>query len=162
MSNQTDLTQFCAALETADSDAVRNLLARDPALAVAVLPDDWPVFLLQSVHPDAGIINLMLAHGADPNVRNGCGETLLHLTADPLAIRTLLHAGADINAPNQCGHTPMMAHAPYPDTGPDAIHTLLAAGADPNIQGHDGQTLATLLPEGPRGDSLRRALRGSR
>ena len=25
MSNQTDLTQFCAALETADSDAMRNL-----------------------------------------------------------------------------------------------------------------------------------------
>jgi len=160
MTNETDLDQFCAALENADISAVRALLLRDPGLAVAVLPDGWPVFLLQSVYPKAEIIDLMIEHGADPNVRNARGEALLHLIGDTEAIRKLLSVGADINALDHQGQTPMMAHAPYPDTGPDAIYTLLAEGADSAIEGHDGETVFTLLPEGPRYDQLRRALRG--
>ncbi|MCB5362728.1 hypothetical protein H0484_03030 [Pusillimonas sp. CC-YST705] len=161
MTHETDLDQFCSALENADVSAARALLLRDPRLAVAVLPDDWPVFLLQSVYPKAEIIDLMIEHGANPNVRNARGETLLHLTGDPDAIRKLVSVGADINALDHQGHTPMMAHAPYPETGPDAIYTLWTEGADSTIEGHDGETVFTLLPEGALYDQLRHTLSGN-
>lgn len=158
MTNDNDFGRFCAALEDADVQTVRTLLLRDPSLAVAVLPDKWPVFLLQSVYPKAEIIDLMIEQGADPNTRNPSGETLLHLTGDPEAIRKLLSVGADINAQDHQGRTPIMSHAAHADTGPDAIYTLLAEGADPTILGYDGETLVSLLGEEPRYDQLRRAL----
>lgn len=161
MTNPSYLDQFCAALESADIAAVRALLLRDPTLAVAVLADGWPVFLLQSVCPNTSMIDLMIAHGADPNVRNASGETLLHLTGDPEAIRKLVSVGADINALDHQGRTPMMGHAPYHDTGPDAIYTLLSEGADPTIKGHNGETVFTLFPKGPQYNQMRRALQGN-
>ena len=162
MSNETNLDQFCAALESADVTAARLLLLRDPGLATAVLPDGWPVFLLQAGCPNGEIIDLMIGHGADPNARNPSGETLLHLTGDPDGIRKLLAVGADINALDHQGLTPMMGHAPHHDTGPDAIYTLLAEGADPTIEGLNGETVFTLLPEGQGYDQMRRALRGNK
>lgn len=159
MTKDADVEAFCEAVETADVATMRALLSRDRDLAVMVLPDGWPVFLLQSVCPQEAIIDLLIAHGADPDVRNGAGESLLHLSGDPDVIRKLVSLGADINAPDHQGLTPMMAHAPYPDTGPDAIYTLLALGADPAIRTQDGQTLFTRLPEDPRYDQLRRSLR---
>lgn len=149
---------FCTAVETADIVTVQGFLSQNPSLASAILPDGWPVFLLQSVAPDAAMIDLLIAQGADPNVRNLNGETLLHLTGDPVAIRKLLTVGADRNALDHQGLSPMMAHAPYPETGPDAIFTLLAEGADPGLQTPNGETLLSRLPEGPRYAPLRKAL----
>lgn len=158
--DQADIETFEQALETADSGLVRDLLARNPALAGATLPSGWPMFLLQSTFPTPEIIDLMIEHGADPNVRNAKGETLLHLTGDRVAIRKLLSLGADINALDHQGYTPMMGHAPYPETGPDAIYTLFAEGADPHVRGADGKTVFDLLPEGGRFTTLRQHLRG--
>lgn len=158
MNRTTDFEHFCAALENADLQDVHLHLSRDPTLATAVLPDGWPVFLLQSVSPRPEIIDLLVEYGADPNARNPSGETLLHLTGDPEAIRRLVSVGADINAKDHQGRTPMMGHAPYPETGVDAIYALLAAGADPTVEGHNGETLATLLAAEPRYDQLRRTL----
>lgn len=158
MIKESDLEAFCTALEAGDSDAARALLLRDPRLAAARLPDGWPVFLLQSVFPKAEILALLVAHGADPNARSPEGETLLHLTGDPEAIAELVALGADPNATDHQGRTPMMGHAPYPETGPEAIRALLAAGADPRPTDHDGRTAAMLLPEGAAHEPLRRAL----
>lgn len=158
---QAQIDSFCEAVENGDAPTLRRLLSQDPALAVMVLPDGWPVFLLQSVFPQDAIIDLLIDHGADPNIRNEAGETLLHLTGDPDAIRKLASRGADINAQDHMGLTPMMAHAPYPDTGADAIYTLLALGADPAVAAPDGQTLATRLAADPRLSALRRTLRGA-
>lgn len=158
MTRTTDFEQFCEALENAEFQELHLQLLRDPGLAVAVLPDGWPVFLLQSVNPRPEIIALLIEYGADPNARNTSGETLLHLTGDPEAIRKLVSVGADINAKDHQGRTPMMGHAPYPETGVDAIYALLAAGADPTVEGHNGETLATLLAAEPRYDQLRCAL----
>lgn len=157
--NEADIDAFCEAVENADAPTVGRLLAYNPALAVMVLPDGWPVFLLQSVFPQAAIIDLLIDHGADPNIRNEAGETLLHLTGDPDAIRKLVARGADINAQDLAGLTPMMAHAPHPDIGVDAIYALLALGADPSVIAADGSTLAARLAEDPRFDGLRRKLR---
>lgn len=158
MTYAADLDEFCAALERGDSSRVQRLLSRNPKLAVAVLPDHWPVFLLQATYPIPEIIMSLVMHGADPDARNPAGETLLHLTADPEAIRKLLSVGADINALDHEGRTPMMGHAPFPETGLDAIYTLLSEGADPSIENQNGDTVASLLPGGRRYEQLRLAL----
>lgn len=157
MAKATNFDQFCAALEAADIAAVRDHLARNPEFAVAVTSDGWPVFQLQF---DEEISELLVDHGADANVRNCRGETLLHLTADPDLLRKVFALGADINALDHRGYTPMMAHAPYSQTCMDAIYTLFAEGGDPNVVGLDGETVFTLLPKGGRFNELRRYLRG--
>ncbi|MFC0279453.1 ankyrin repeat domain-containing protein [Falsigemmobacter intermedius] len=159
MHSEAEIETFAERLRTADEQGVRDCLQRDPGLAVAKLPSGWPVFLEQSVFPQPSIIDLMIAAGADPDAGSPEGETLLHLTGDPEAIGKLLSHGADINALDSRGYTPMMGHAPCPETGPDAIYTLFAAGADPYVQGADGRTVFDLLPEGERFDRLRRHLR---
>lgn len=159
MYSEADVENFAEMLRNADVQGVRACLQRDPGLAVAKLPSGWPVFLEQSVFPEPSIIELMIASGADPDARSPEGETLLHLTGDPEAIGKLLSHGADINALDSRGYTPMMGHAPFPETGPDAIYTLFAAGADPHVQGADGRTVFDLLPQGEPFDRLRRHLR---
>lgn len=156
--SEADVENFAETLRNADAHGVRACLQRNASLAVATLPDGWPVFLEQYMFPDPAIIDFMIASGADPDARSPEGETLLHLTGDPEAIRELLSHGADINALDNRGYTPMMGHAPYPETGPDAIYTLFAEGADPHIAGLDGRTVFDLLPEGERFDQLRRHL----
>lgn len=136
---------FSMAVENADVEQVRLLLLREPRLAASRTADGWPTFLQQAMFFSPEILALFLANGADPNIRNANGETLLHLSADPTAIRLLLKAGADIDARDNQGWTPLMSHATDETTGPDAVYTLLAEGADPDAIGIKGETYPSNL-----------------
>lgn len=149
---------FSSAVEKADVEQVRIFLQQEPRLAISRTSDGWPVFLQQSIFFSPEILDLLLKNGADPNVRNAEGETLLHLIADPVAIRLLLAAGANIEARDNKGWTPLMSHASYETTGPDAIYTLLAEGADPEAQGPRGETAASLLPEGRQFEMMKETM----
>lgn len=149
---------FSAAVEKADIEQVRQLLEQEPRLALSRTSDGWPSFLQQAIFFSPDILNLFLQNGADPNIRNANGETLLHLTGDPTAIRLLLKAGADIDARDNKGWTPLMSHATDETTGPDAVYTLLAQGANPEAKGKQGETAALLLPEGGRFSTIKQAL----
>lgn len=107
------------------------------------------------------ILELLLENGADLEARSPTGETILHYVGDPDWLRALQEAGADLEARNTLGWTPMMSHAPFEHTAADAIYTLLDLGADPHARAEKGETVASLLPEGPRFDDLRRRLRGT-
>lgn len=150
---------FSAAVERADVELVRAMLHQQPALATSRTSDGWPAFLQQAINFSPAILELFVRHGADPNVRNAAGETLLHLTADPVAIRLLLARGADIEARDGKGWTPLMGHAPHEATGPDAIYVLLAEGADPDARGIRGETAQSLLPQGAGSAPLKAAMR---
>lgn len=149
---------FSAAVEKADVDQVRIFLKQNPSLALSRTSDGWPAFLQQAMFFSPEILDLFLKNGADPNVRNARGETLLHLIADPAAIRLLLAAGANIEARDNKGWTPLMSHAPYETTGPDAIYTLLAEGANPKARGRAGETAASLLPQGRQFEMMKEAM----
>ena len=91
---------------------------------------------------DPDKVALLLARGAEVNVRSALGNTPLHLAARPAisyrAVALLLEHGADPNATNHWGATPLMAAAAGGDI--ETIRLLLARGADVNAQpgaGHD-------------------------
>ena len=87
-----------------------------------------------------------LFEGADANVRDRFGNTLLHclalLSTDmPSRSKTivaLIKEGADVNAQNEEGQTPLHQAARNGQT--EIVKALIKAGADINVKDNDGQT----------------------
>src|SRR5205085_12510909 len=104
-------------------------------------------------------IKVLVAHGANPNTRDGRGQTALMWAAarnNPAAVKLLLELGADMklrtsSAPSGRGERMSVFNAPAP-TGftallfavragtIDATRALLDAGADVNDQLSDGES----------------------
>ena len=92
-------------------------------------------------HEDAGLVQAMLAHGANVNASEPDNATPLHLAAHAGRLRTvelLLRHGANVNAQNFGGCTPLML-ASVTDT-PDTTRLLLKHGANVNMQDTIGYT----------------------
>lgn len=93
------------------------------------------------------ITNLLLEHGADPNLRNGYGETALHIAAYYKAsgalIRSLIDAGAKINMRNHKNSwtaSGTALHVAAEKGALSALNTLLDRGAGVDLQNGSGQT----------------------
>jgi len=93
---------------------------------------------LGAAHGD--VVSLLLAHGADLNVRDADGNTALHKVGDRGdAAEVLLSHGADANARNKKGETPLALSMGYYITG--ARDALIARGADVNARDAEGKSL---------------------
>ena len=88
-------------------------------------------------------------YGADPNVRDKRGNTLLHYTVQygwmdvNYLVETLLSRGADPNARNKNGETPLHVAVKcrcMPHTKAKIVELLLEYGADPRIRDRSGRT----------------------
>lgn len=95
----------------------------------------------------------LLERGADPNVPDRRGDTLLHYlssageeTVEPLLDR-LLAAGAAVDRANRAGQTPLLraAHA----AADRLVVALLERGADPELADQGGNTALHLLARRP-------------
>jgi ankyrin repeat protein len=94
---------------------------------------------------DRDISLMLLAHGADVNLRNTGGNTALiyaaarHLTG---MIQILVKHGADINAQNNAGTTALMNASGAIDSvdDPATVQSVLENGADSNHSDHKGYT----------------------
>ena len=89
---------------------------------------------------DYEIISDLISKGADPNLQNNNGESLLHLAvqfnhAD--SVEALLnHESTLIDIQDNRGRTPLYVSLEYQNT--DITQILLRAGADPNIADNEG------------------------
>ncbi len=102
-------------------DAARLLLEKgaNPNVKATGLDSDKTgktplMFAVEASKTDAGydLVKLLLRNKADVNMKNGDGNTALHLACiegSPEAVKLLLDYGADIEAKNNNGFTPLIA-----------------------------------------------------
>uniref|UniRef100_A0A2K6LAA0 Ankyrin repeat domain-containing protein 54 n=1 Tax=Rhinopithecus bieti TaxID=61621 RepID=A0A2K6LAA0_RHIBE len=95
--------------------AARGRGASNPWMrAVALVEDAGPVQAMEASDSSSWVclspVQLLLDHGADPNQRDGLGNTPLHLAActnHVPVITTLLRGGARVDALDRAGRTPL-------------------------------------------------------
>jgi ankyrin repeat protein len=83
----------------------------------------------------ADFLSLLLASGADVNVRDEQGRTCLHVDRPPKSIKLLAEAGADPNAADADGRTPLF----YAGSS-GALNSLIEAGAEVDHRAGSGET----------------------
>ena len=84
---------------------------------------------------------MLLAAGADTNIKDNKNRTVLHLAVDQRdgsLIDVLLAAGADGNIQDNAGRTAL--HLAVTQRKRSVVDALLDAGADGNIQDKEGRT----------------------
>lgn len=90
---------------------------------------------------NTAMIKLLLERGADPNARDGQGDSPLWAGAQPGmpdVARLLIGAGADVNNRNKQGRTPL--HWAVFTKKSDYAKVLLEAGAEVDARDEDGRT----------------------
>jgi hypothetical protein len=90
-------------------------------------------------------VKKMLEYGANPNMKNGDGNTPLGLAAEKghtEMVKVLLEYGANPNMKNGNGSTPLSGATYYGCT--DSVKVLLEYGADPNMKYGNGKTPLSL------------------
>lgn len=108
------------------------------------------------------VVELLLAHGADPTGRDGNGHTPLMWAAQAASVEVgerLLDAGAEVNDRSDTGETPLTqlvggsfhrqiqgsaAGAPGPEAELEFARMLFDRGADPNLYSETGSPLKVL------------------
>ncbi|HUW56813.1 MAG TPA: ankyrin repeat domain-containing protein [Planctomycetota bacterium] len=104
-------------------------------------PLHWAAFRCCSTRHQMDIIEALLTAGANPNIRDKDGKTLLHPAAAlpfPNLMRLLLERGADPDVASRVGETPL--HRAVRFGGPEAVALLLSAGAQVNPRDNQGRT----------------------
>ena len=109
-------------------------------------------FLMTDQACRAGIVDRLLADGADPALPDGAGTPPLVAIAECSggtgSIRKLLDAGVDIESRDATGRTPLIAAAGH--AGPEVVEFLLERGADLEAVDERGRTaLAVSADAGP-------------
>ena len=129
------------AVEQDQLNTVKQLLKQGAKADVADRYNVTPAYIA-ALHGNAGMLAVLLAHGADPNGTAPSGETLL-MTAARAGIvesmKALIAAGAKVDArESQFKQTALMLAAR--GNNPEAITLLLDNGADINARTRVGDT----------------------
>lgn len=89
-----------------------------------------PLLMLAVLYGDEETVELLLAHGADPNATNAAQATaLIWAAGDPKKSALLLDHGADPNAKSALGRTPLLVASGAEGAG-QVVQRLLTMGAD--------------------------------
>ncbi len=126
----------------------------DPAIAERIKgydthpesDDIFGVFADVVYKDDNEAFKALVDAGADVNMQNKYGETLLHISIRRdrrEMVQKLIESGADINRPDAPGWTPLMECVM--DDMPELCKVLLEAGADKSIANARGATAGMLV-----------------
>ncbi len=107
-------------------------------------------YLLASESTNLAMVELLLAHGANPSYRHQSGDydfALLNAARGGSlpVVRRLLEAGANPNVRQSGGWTPLHAAAANGDLA--SVDLLLDAGADPTATNDEGRSVRDLATE---------------
>ena len=131
---------------------VQNLISRCPEDLNAT-GNAGTLLHAASGNGHAKIVELLLEHFVDVDVRNSRNETPLHLAAGHGSLevtRKLVELNADINSRDDLGKTPLyrVVSGRHGDSGLDVVKFLLAHGADADTRDKDDSTLLHLASYG--------------
>ena len=143
-----EMTMFEAAA-AGELERVERLIAGQAALD-GYSADGWTPLHLAAFFGHAKVVELLLAHGADPKTvsTNSTGNTALHAALaghHPFVAGLLIGAGADVNASDAAGWRPL--HLAAANNHLDAMKALIAQGADVTAANSQGQTPLSLAQE---------------
>jgi ankyrin repeat protein len=133
---QSESYKFLQAVREAKGNDVTNMLDRPGASIINTRDVTSGEGALHIVikRGDETYLRFLLQKGADPNLRDGRGNTPMLLAVSggqPDMIRILAAAKANPNIANASGETPLIRAVQRHDIG--MIRELLAAGADPDM-----------------------------
>lgn len=135
-------------------------LAAREGLARKNIPFNEAAFARAVDGGDTAAVDLFLAAGMSPDVRDGSGGTALMGAAargrDDIS-RKLLRGGADVNARDSEGASALMQSAAGGHQ--ETTDVLLAAGADVNLRDNTGQTALMRAAARGHADLVRKLLR---
>lgn len=116
-------------------------LIREGADVNAVVREDelwrgWtPLMLAAKSNKNSGVLQILMAAGANVNISNESGWTPLMAAAltnaNPDVLKVLIAAGADVNAVDKYGMTPLMCAASN-NLAVEILRVLVCNGADVN------------------------------
>ncbi|CAI5791747.1 histone-lysine N-methyltransferase EHMT1-like [Podarcis lilfordi] len=140
-------------------DTARQLLAQDPeALNSQDASGRTPLFWATEYRHES-LVELLLAHGADPAVRDHEGNLCLHwavYVGSPSIARMLLDAGSDVDALNGQGDSPL--HLAAQERRYECLVLLLAHGAKVSLKNRAGRmALHCCKPSSPSWRALEAA-----
>ena len=134
---KTKKTLLELAIESEDADALKILF--DAGADLEGNPNSSLWILTHTENPE--ILQLLLEHGANPNIPGPEGQIPLHYAIglrNPQSVEVLLDAGADVNALDENFQTPLIHTI---EQGSPAIAAILIEhGADLNHQDQIGDT----------------------
>jgi ankyrin repeat protein len=135
-------TSIDEAAGTGDIERVKELLKERPELArKQSAPFSETPLHSAAARGSVAMAELLLAAGAEINVKDAGGSTPLHnatKSGNPEMVQWLLLNKADASARDSAGRTPM--HTAAFGGNPDVIRLLLSRGADPGVTNQDGVT----------------------
>jgi ankyrin repeat protein len=122
-------TRLMDALRHGNWPTFEKLLRENPKAAQTKGSGGSTPLMFAALYGDARSVRLLLAQGAEANIRNGAGATaLLWAVDDPEKVRLLLERGADANTRSEDGVSPLLLAASRFGSG-NVVRLLLDHGA---------------------------------
>jgi len=141
-----ELDIFAACMAGAKERALA-LAGENPELLNALSHDGWTPLHLACFFGQPGVVEALIAQGADvrARARNATQNTPLHAAAagrSKEAVRALLERGADVNARQEGGWTAL--HAASRNGDVEMVRLLIAGGADVKARADNQQNAMDL------------------